>query len=60
MDVYRDLVGVFVRFSCAASPGVDEFQILNNHAAVVSFSKRDCSITAPSFEFDKATARLIY
>jgi hypothetical protein len=47
-------------FRAPLSPGVDEFQILNNHAAVVSLSKRDCSITAPSFEFDKATARLIY
>jgi F-type H+-transporting ATPase subunit epsilon len=43
-----------------SAPGVDgSFQILNNHAAVVSLlQKGTVSITAPSFEFDKATAGL--
>jgi len=41
-------------------PGVDgSFQILNNHAPIVSLLQKGIvSITAPSFEFNKETSAL--
>ncbi len=41
-------------------PGVDgSFQILNNHAPIVSLLQKGIvAITAPSFKFDKETAGL--
>ena len=43
-----------------AVPGVDgSFQILNNHAPIVSIlQKGTVSITAPNFKFSKETAHL--